>query len=258
MAHNKPEEYVISRGRFSFAEFATGTKNIKNFAYLGNAPSFTFSIESETYDHYNSTGGSRQKDLSVPIETVRTGTLTLESVYDTNLAMFLGGSVSKITQTAATYTDQPLDDVVVGNYYVLGATTANPFGHRKLDIATPVVVKRGATALTVDVDYTVDYDLGEIRILQGTEGEDLTVTYTTKATTFPLISSGTKTFTGKLRFEGEGNTGKQISAMFNECVLTSNGDMEFITEEVLQMQFNVEVLKPTSQEAVVFLKNDYS
>lgn len=241
---------TLGRGELHFSLFKSGTETPAGFRYLGNSPEFNVTIENETLDHFSSDRGIREKDKSVVLETTSTGSLTLDDIQLENLALFFFGTTSTLVQTSATAETETFAGVKQGLSYQLGQTTANPTGVRSV---TNVVVEVATVAQTVDVDYTVDLELGIITIVAGggiADAADIDVTYDRSAVNRDQVISGTDQIEGALRFISYNPEGDKIDYYFPKVKLSPNGDFGLKSDEWQQLPLSVEILKATGVERI--------
>lgn len=242
--------YVVSKGELHFSLFRPGTEVPSGFRFLGNAPEFNLSIENETLDHYSSTRGIREKDASIVLETNASGSLVLDDIQIENLALFFFGSVGAVSQTSSTAVEESFVDVKQGHSYQLGLSQGNPTGVRSI---SNVVVEVASSAKTVNVDYTVDAELGIITIIDGggiADLADIDVTYDRAAKTRTQVISGTDQVEGALRFISYNEQGEKVDYYLPKVKLSPNGDFALISDEWQQLPLSVEVLKAAGRERV--------
>lgn len=249
------DNYVLGRGELYFDPFLSGTTTKTGERYIGNTTELNINIESDKLDHFNSDKGIREKDRSVILELRRQGNFTTDNMATENLAMFLLGDVSTVTQTSGSVTGEGIADVIKGRYYQLGATTSNPQGVRGVSAVT---VKKGASALVLDTDYSLDAALGRIRILEGSStvsnGDDLTVDYTRAANTRSRIVTGASAeIKGALRYISYNPEGEQRDVYIPYALITPNGDLAMKGEEWQQASFNIEIQKLDSNTAAIYV-----
>jgi hypothetical protein len=249
-------DYVIPRGVVYFDPFdssgdTTGERE------LGNAPSFTIEMTSEKADHYNSQAGLREKDQSVTVQIDRTATLTVDNISLDNLSLFLAGSTSTITQSAASGETDTIT-VQQGRHYQIGVSALRPTGVRAITLTSVVGPAPGSIAYDAD-DYEVDLDLGRIRIKTTAEGgsipddTELTITYATTAVTWSRANTGsTAEVDGAMRVISANASGTNRDYYMPSVRLTPSGNLPVITDatEYVSMEFSVEVLKPANAEAI--------
>lgn len=249
------DNLVLGRGELYFDPFVTGTTTKTGERYIGNTTELNINIESDKRDHFSSDRGIREKDRSVILELRRQGTFTTDNMATENLAMFLLGDVSTVTQTSGSVTGEGLADVIKGRYYQLGATSTNPQGVRGV---SSVTVKKGATVLVADTDYSLDATLGRIKILTGSstisDGDDLTVDYTRAANSRTRVATGASAnIKGALRYISYNPEGEQRDVYIPYALLTPNGDLAMKGEEWQQASFNIEVQKLDTNTAAIYV-----
>lgn len=257
MANN----YTLGRGKLYFDPFATGATVSASTVglgerYLGNSPEFTLSLESTKLDHFNADEGVRVKDRSVLLELNRTGSFIVDDISAENLALFVLGSTSTVSQTSATGVTSAFTAVKADQYYQLGVTTSTPAGVRDV---TNVVVTNTATPATVYVagtDYIVDLDLARIQIVAGGAcvGQGITVTYNRAATTYErIVTASSAEVEGALRFIAFNAEGTQRDFYFPYVRLTPSGDFALKGDEWQQLSFEVEILQKADTIQAIYI-----
>jgi len=247
------KNYTLGRGKISFARFAPGTQRPDGFAYFGNTPEFNLTIESEVLDHFSSDEGIREKDDSIPLQVNRTGSLTTDNIAARNIALFFFGDDSLVTQVAATAQSETLEGIKLGHSYRLGMTTANPTGFFGIDTAD-LTLTTGAVPLVVDVDYTIKPEFGTITFLESstvvTDGDDVDVDYSIKASTRERIISGTQPVEGALMYEATNPKGKLFHYYMPYVKISPNGDYALKSDEWQAIPFTLDIQKPNVGEAI--------
>jgi hypothetical protein len=241
------KSYTLGKGEIYFEQAGTGER------YIGNSTEFNITIESENLDHFDSDNGIRVKDDSVVLEITRTGSLITDNMSKENLALFFLGDISTVTQTATPVVAGPLaSSAVKGYFYQIGKSTANPQGVRGV---TGVAVKKGATSLVLDTDYTLDAALGRVRILETSvtvlAGDVLTVDYTPAANTRERIStSNSASLDGSIRFVAKNPKGTQRDIYIPKVTLRPTGDFATKGDDWQQVGFAVEIGQNEGQSAI--------
>lgn len=253
MANN----YTLGRGELWFAQYKPGTQEPGGERYFGNTPEINFTIESETLDHFNSDRGINEKDASIVLSTNRTGSFITDNIDPHNIALFFFGSVSNFTEAGGSVSDEEIADVEPGLTYQLGMSPTNPVGAFDLDETDPVEVKDDTTpdpnVYVAGTDYTIDYRLGRLTILEGgsiTKGKKLLVSYKTKAGTRPRIISGSSAIEGALRYIEYNPVGKNKIWYMPYVKVSPNGDYALKGDEWQQIPFSLEILKKSNMEAI--------
>lgn len=248
------KQYVLGRGELYFDAMLPNTKTKTGERFIGNAPAFTVTIESESLDHFDSTKGVREKDDSVLLQINRTGSITTDNIATENLALFILGSSATRTVAGASVVAEPINDVVKDRFYQLGTSSTNAAGVRNV---SAVAVKKGATTLVAGTDYTLDATLGRIYIMPTSvtviAGDDLTVDYTVGAYTIEEIKSGaTATIDGALRFIAKNPKGPVRDVYIPYCRLSPSGELAMIGEEWQSMSFDLEIQKLNDTTEAIF------
>lgn len=230
---NFSNTYVFGRGELFVDVFdENGAKTGER--HLGNCPGFTLTIESEQYDHFSSTGGIRQKDFSATLAVNFNAEITCDNVSYDNLALFLGGAVSTITQSATPVTNEAIR-VNRDREYQLGATDSNPMGVQ--DVTSVVVTNvAGTTTYVLNTDYRLDAAKARIYIMPTgaiTNGTVVHVDYTPTAGTITRVASGENgSQTGAVRFIAYNGGGTQNRDLYIASAnLSPSGELPLITED---------------------------
>ena len=245
------QNYSLGRGEIHFGQFVTGTQNPRGERYLGNTPEFNLSASQENLDHYSSDRGVRIKDQSVLLQLDYAGSLITDNISPENLALFFLGESLTTTATSTPVVGEAIADIEKGLSYQLGTSSTFPAGVRKVSAVT---VKKGATTVVAGTDYVVDLDLARITILETSvtlsNGDDLTVDYTSGASSRHRVISKSSTIEGSLRFIAVNPAGDNIDYFMPWVKLTPNGDFSLKSDEWQQLPFNLEILKKGSLEAI--------
>ncbi len=172
------DDYNVGRGKVYFASLdANGIPN--GYRFLGNAPEFSLSVETETLEHQSSTGGLRVTDREVVISQQVNLSLTLDELNFEDVSLFFSGTATTFdnsTASAATPVDGT-DNLVVteqGRWYDLytnagGKPTTDSSGSRIYDIGGVTVTggASGTDPATLGTDYEIDAKMGRIFIVDG-------------------------------------------------------------------------------------------
>jgi len=253
MASN-PQFITLGKGSLYFAPFAAGTQNISDFRFLGNAPSFSLTIDVNKLDHYDSTQKIKQKDKIVVLETTRSGAITLDEIHPDNVAMFLFGLNTKITEAAATGLTESFTGVKLGRFYAIGISSSYPSGRRNIDPATFTATKNGGGTLVAGTDYVLDAKGGMIHLLEGAsgiaDGDQLDITYDQLGYTRNHVKAGGDLIEGALKFISNNPTGAHNDVYIPYASLTPTGDMQLIGDDWMQIPLQFEALTKGDQAAV--------
>jgi len=251
------KNYVIGKGKLSFAMFAPGSKvSTMGERYLGNSPELTQTREQETLDHIDADEGMNVKDESITISNSMGGSFTLDSIEPENIAMWFGGPVDRSAILAGTAIVDADFSAVRGRYHQIGATADNPMGARKIDNVKVAIVAPGATPQDppvvtelAELDGNVEIDLDRGRLYIEPDAPDidnndvLRVTYDQEATTRTIIIAKGDQIRGRLRFDSTNPVGSRNDYLWPYVTITANGDYALKGDEWQTMSFNYEVLK---------------
>lgn len=248
------DQLAIPRGMVYFDPYdASGA--LTGEIELGNCPGVTISIDSEKAEHYSSKTSQGEKDRSLTTRINRTGSLNCDNCSGENYALWLSGTRQVVQQTAVAVTGE-LRAVLPGRFYQLGATAANPLGVRGVT-AVSVKDEAGTNPFEAGVDYNVDLDTGRVQIVEGGEivAGKVQFAYTPVAGKFERVKTGGKAeVLGALRIVADNASGANRDFYMPKVTLTPTGDLPVITEgnsnDFVQLQFNLEVLKPSNAEAI--------
>lgn len=249
---------VLGSGYIYFDEFdADG--NLQGERYLAETPGFSLSITTENVEDYTSDGQTAEKQLDVATKTVRDAKLTLKDMSLENYAIFVIGTLSTITTTAGAVTADPINGgrgVKQGHWYQLGVDAVNmPTGVRDI---TGLVIKDGATPMTLTTDYIAHLETGRIYIVRGGGIADdtvLTADYNEQNRSWSQVASndlGPKK--GAVRYVAANTAGTNRDLYLPSSVLKPDGEVQFKSRDtVQQMGFGLSVQKPNDGRAAVYL-----
>lgn len=102
-------------------------------------------------------------------------------------------------------------------------------------------------------DYTMDYDNGVLTIVDGgaiNDGEDITADFSVRGSTRDRVISGSEPVEGAMMFIAFNPKGKNFNYYLPWVKITPNGDYALKGDEWQTIPFNLEILKPTSSEAI--------
>lgn len=180
------KQQVLGRGKLYFSRFVEGTQTPHDFLYFGNTPEFSISIEVEELPHYNADEGIREEDDNVILEITRNGSLVTDNIIPENVALFLMGDSSILTQAAVLPVSMTLDAPKAGYSYQVGQSTAMASGAMGVDPATFLVMtSTGAAAATGTVTVGGGNAEADDTVTIGTR----TYTYKTALSTGPTVAN---------------------------------------------------------------------
>tara|TARA_R110002094_G_scaffold220250_1_gene192770 strand:+ start:8013 stop:8867 length:855 start_codon:yes stop_codon:yes gene_type:complete len=243
-------DYNLGRGIIFISPLDTTTGLPVDYRDLGNAPSFSLSIDVEELVHQSSRGGLRTVDKRLVISQTVNFSFVLEELSAENLALFFSGATVTSTNPAiAGITAYTLTaSAVLGRWYSIYNQTT---GARALDIDSAMVAiteDPGGTpvVMTLDADYTVDAEMGMIFIMPGgtiVAGDELQLVLTADAgaavttQTRGLTSSGVD-YAMKFVGENPADNDQRFEVELHSVQVNADGDFSLISEsDLTQMPF---------------------
>lgn len=247
--------YVFGRGKI-YIDVLDDNGNTTGERYLGNCPGFTLSVASDVFEHYSSTSGLKQKDLSVVTSVNFSAKISCDDVGPDNLALFLGGDKATVTQVATAVTGEA-HTVKAGYEYQLGVTSGNPVGVKKV---TAFSLEDATDTITyvLGTDYTVDLDTGRFAIISGgaiSDGAIVHAGYTPTAGSITRVSTGsTGQVTAAVRFIADNAVGENRDCYIASAALAASGDLPLITEnDIAKFDLDVGVNEKDSNTAQIII-----
>jgi len=253
------KNYVIGRGKLYFARRDKTTGTLGGFRFLGNAPEFSINITADMVDHYQSTGGIKEKDLTVPLQTNRTGSFTLDDIQPENVAFALYGQAQTLAVAAAIGLTETINGVTKGFYYPLGMSGGTGSGALNVTV-TAIQNTTTNVALVAGTDYEVDQASGFIHILPTAtnvaDGDNIQVTYDQNAYDRVHIPAGREPINGALRYVSDNPVGKNQIVYAPNVNLSPDGDMQFIGDDWMQIPVSAEFLVPADGGVALYIDNN--
>ena len=213
--------------------------------YLAETPGFTSTVTPETLEDWSSDGKVAEKLLDITTRVNRGGTLILKDVLIDNVALFIAGAVSTVTQAATPV----VDEAVTGykdRWIQLGRSASNPTGVRNVSAVSIASAAVPGTPLSSTTDYELDAALGRFRPLPTgtiTDAQALVGDYTPAANTRSRVASdqlGPKV--GALRFIADNTAGPNRDVYIPRVQLAPDGELAWKSRDtVMQMQFQLRV-----------------
>lgn len=232
---------VIGAGRCFFAVENSASSEGEDFRYLGDNPALSLSATTEKIEVDSSDAPVAETLVSITKKVARTMKMTLRHVSSDNLALFIMGTASTVTQTATGGTTS-ISSAVPGRYYKIGGTTV--FG---LSISA-TGVRAGATASGTAVTGTKwEYD-GSAGLLYFTTGSAVTgpytVVYTKTATSHSKVESNTTgALKGTLLFVSDNTEGSEDVWKISRCEIAPDGEAALKSRDnPVELAFSVNIL----------------
>lgn len=164
--------YYSGQGSLYVADRDAQGKPSGGFRAVGNVPSISLGLETQRFEHNESTTGNRAIDLTIVQQLSGTVSLSFESISPENWAIAFFGEVT--TVAGAAVVDEEVAVAATGVKY--------PLANVNIDSSVaPVVADGSAGSLTIDDDYVIDWEFGTIELVDGYSGtlpDTLSVGYT--------------------------------------------------------------------------------
>ena len=249
-----PGDYLLGGGQLYGALVdAVTQKPSGGWFDLGNSPSVSLNVETETKEHESSRTGIKEVDAEITTKQKVSMSFTLDESNDRNMALWLGGSEASFTNPGRTFTavDVVLQvSVTLGRWYDI----VDDGGDKMYDLkATPTFREAGTpTTLVEGTDYTLDVKWGRIFLkadaVNIAAGEDLDYAYVpagTEATTLDEVRAlgGGEQQLALLFISENAQGAKQREYQFHRVTLAANGEFELIGDDFSGMQFDGAIKK---------------
>lgn len=254
------ENYTLGKGILYFDRWDPDKNKYLGWRDLGNAPSFSFTVNIEKLEHFSSRGGLRVKDKEIISQLTPSCSFTLDEITAENFGILGLAEVVDMAQTAETGVTDTItveqikknEKLFLSKHHVVYETQGTNPKRPKVYVGSST-----GTPLVEGVDWIMsaeDAKTGQITIvdtspdvaaaLSGTD--DFTVVYDCEASTMKKIQLFTKTqITGKLKFVSDNPTGTQCTFLAKNVSLTPSGDTAFIGDDWSTLSFSAECLKST-------------
>ena len=254
MAQIPSENLTIGKGQVFLAQHASLEPTTPAVGYrdVGNCPGVSLTVNSETLQHYSSRGGIRVKDDETIIEVSRTGVLRIDDMGVDNIAMFFFGNAQVLNVAAQTSLTEVIAgaNVQKGRSFQLGVDlSTRPTGYRSVSIDSVALTGApGTTYPATDagvVNWELDAARGFLTIGKASniaDGAGLTVTYDVAAHRRQMILSGNTEKAFSMQFHAYNPKGALIDYYFPFVKIRPNGDLQLISEEYMEVEFQIEVL----------------
>ncbi len=227
-----PDNYMLGKGKLYIAKLDADGASLGE-ADCGNVTAVSVTATVDKLDHFSSQSGVKQKDKTVITQVASTFKFTGDEITIENLCLFLLGTSGRMTQIAGTVASETFtarhDKWVKLNYR---------------NVSSVVI-----TGKTVDTDFEVDAVRGRIKILStGTiaDSSSVTVAYSHGAIDYPNVAA-LKEYdqTVFVRFVGDPAQGSKYEAEIWKVKLKPSGDLNLISDDWANMQFEGEIQQDT-------------
>lgn len=230
------------------------------FRDFGNTPAIGLTIETTEFTHKDADDNVRSTVIAVPSEIERTGTLTVDDIAPENLALFVVGSVSDITQTLeASVTAESINGgkaLVADHQYQLGVIAGQPMGARA--IAGLAVKDATPTTFELGKDYEADLALGMIRVIPGgalVGKTSVTADYSRPAKTIGNVQADpNKIMIGQLKVVSKPGAGEPLDFFAPYVSIRPSGEMALKSHEAaMSMSFAFTIMTPPDGSSPLYI-----
>jgi len=238
-------DYNIGRGKIYFASLDVDGIP-QEYRFLGNAPEFNVTVETETQEHTASTTGLAVIDKEVTLSQKVTLNITLDEINFENLALFLSGATGSHDNSGATAGVTGSANLVVteqGRWYDLyqsagGAPSTDSHGDRIYDCGTITV-----SGSVLGTDFMTDQVMGRIFVMDGgnlTVGNhavDIAANGSADTTVDEVQGLSTTSVAGALKFISENPASSDVATeyQFHQVALKAEGDLSLIGDDFTQL-----------------------
>ena len=259
MNENNTGQYTLGRGRWFFDLFKAGTNYGTGERYFGNTPEASLAVASEKLDHFFADSGVRQKDLTVLLETSRSGSFTTDVISPETLALYFMGELTTLATLGITGHREAITSWARGRQFQIGNSDATPTGMRHLnnfklfkapsstvvDLTKALTGQPGVDQVDMAGNYEVDLELGRLYIeptASLTGDIKLLVETDVEASTRKMVISANDMLYGSLRYISDNPVGDQQDYYWPKVALTPDGDYTLKGDEWQAIGFTFDVL----------------
>lgn len=266
MNENNTGQYTLGRGRWFFDLFKAGTNYGTGERYFGNTPEASLAVASEKLDHFFADSGVRQKDLTVLLETSRSGSFTTDVISPETLALYFMGELTTLATLGITGHREAITSWARGRQFQIGNSDATPTGMRHLnnfklfkapsatvvDLTQALTGQAGVDEVDMAGNYEVDLELGRLYIeptASLTGDIKLLVETDVEASTRKMVISANDMLYGSLRYISDNPVGDQQDYYWPKVALTPDGDYTLKGDEWQAIGFTFDVLTMVGRKA---------
>lgn len=235
------DNYMVGKGKLYFDRL-DDDGNSTGELDLGNDPIFALTPDNELLEHFSSMEGVKKKDKIAVIASNLNGKFTLDEPNIENLILALSSEpVQYLNQGDGNQINEPVTCFTGKWVKIL---------RRKFTEGTVVVTNEAHTVTYVETtDYVIDYTIGRIFAVSGgaiANSQTVHVDYTYEEHSYPYANPATDPeVEGLLRFVGNTDFGFDFEIVLWRAKISASGDINFISDEWAQIEFNLECLDDT-------------
>ena len=254
MANVSTNKYYSGQGCLFVADRDVNGK-ILTYRDVGNVSELSITLDATVAEHKESCSGSRLTDARLVTELSASVTMTLQNFTKENLALLFSGQVLDVTSPAA-QTDAIVYTNSTGASVTLNAQTVLFTKHLNVNTSPAVVVKNGATTLTLTTQYTFNYTTGQITFndttpVVVTAGTNITVTYTPLAWSGAMMLKNAINKERAFLFRGLNtvDSNRPVRVELFKVVLDPAQSFDVLTEEFAEFQVEGSILYDATRDA---------
>lgn len=233
---NHTNNVTFGAGRlFWQGEDANGALNGERL-YLGDTPGFTLAMAGDIASVQSSDGPTPEVIATAPQTATRSFEFTCIDVSTGNLARFIVGTESTVSQTATAVVDEAIA-AKQGAFYILGQSSTRPLGYYGGVGSVGVNAAGGGAAKTLGTDYELEATQGILKWLVADASIEVDYTPTANSRT-RVTSSSTGDQYGELLYLSDNARGDNFALLVPRCLLQGNGQAAMKARaNHVQMQF---------------------
>jgi len=253
-------EYLVGGGEVMLASL-TSAGMPKSYRKIGNCPTVSMGVTSETYEHMSTQGAIPIQDASVPISMASVVKFECENLSADNLAAFFLGDAAAYTNPAKSAGTDVVQianaDIVKEAWYQIHDANGDPvFG---ITAVNSLVLESSAgtpQALTITTDYLVDAVGGKFFlndsanvdtiIAAGATDGKIQATWTLDAAASDVdsvqgMTSSVQNVAMQIKSKNAIEDGEVIEYHFHKVNLSPDGDLGIIGTEAAKMGFTAQI-----------------
>ena len=237
---------VLGAGRIFFAVETSSTTEGTAFTLIGETPGFEIGGASEILTVDSSDTPVAEELVRIVKKVSRESTMTIRDIKPENLALFMMGSSSGVTQ--ATGTANTTISMAKGRYYKIGGDDI-----QDITVVTGTGVKQGtATGASIPrtttgggVNWELDSANAIIYLPTGSAATtgNIYIAYKKNASSWDKVTTGTSPVFGSLLFVADNTVGDNYRLKISRCQLSPNGNAAFKSRDnPMELALSINIL----------------
>jgi hypothetical protein len=237
---------TLGAGRIFFAVESSSTTEGSAWSLIGETPGFEIGGASEILTVDSSDTPVAEELVRIVKKVSRESTMTIRDIKPENLALFLMGTATGVTQ--ATGTANTTISMTKGKYYKVGGDDV-----MDITVVTGSGVKQGTasgaaiprTTTGGGINWELDNDNAIIYLPTGSAATtgNIYIAYSKVATTWDKVSTGTSPVFGSLLFIADNTVGENYRLKISRCQLSPNGNAAFKSRDnPMELSLSINIL----------------